>query len=76
MRSTDDLFAAVHTALDPERFFAELSRFEEGMSFLSGESDAVRLTRVFLEREAGIARRALDALEQIRGRFAELQDDG
>lgn len=76
MRSNDDLFAAIHTALDPDRFFAELRRYEGGRSFLSGEADEVSLTRGFLEREAGIARTALDALEEVRRRLALFEGDG
>jgi hypothetical protein len=73
MSSTDQLLEAIRAALDPERFFEQLSQSEDGRAFLGGESDTVTLTRRFLEREAAVARQGLDALEEVRRRLTGTQ---
>jgi len=70
MGDIDDALDAIRTALDPQRFFEQLSESERGRSFLSGETDSVTLTRSFLDREAEIAQQALAALEEIRRHLA------
>lgn len=63
--NVDELLQDIRTALDPVRFLAALGETEEGHRFLSGQSDTVPLSRGFLDTEAAIARRGLEALEAI-----------
>ena len=74
MSNIDHLLESIRTALDPERFFQQLQQSGQGKSFLNGDSDSVTLTRRFLDDEAAVARRGIDALEALSRTITESVD--